>query len=84
MGREPGAGYSTQWVYIIGLVVVSARTNKKTSSSSLYVKKNKSSKIYFSWHGYSNNKIIEGLSLVCVCVYYCSTYFKAVRVGGGG
>jgi hypothetical protein len=21
---------------------------------------------------------------VCVCVYYCSTYYKAVRVGGGG
>ena len=20
----------------------------------------------------------------CVCVYYCSTYYKAVRVGGGG
>jgi hypothetical protein len=20
---------------------------------------------------------------VCVCVYYCSTYYKAVRVGGG-
>ena len=20
----------------------------------------------------------------CVCVYYCSTYFKAVRGGGGG
>jgi hypothetical protein len=25
------------------------------------------------------------LSYVCVCVfYYCSTYYKAVRVGGGG
>jgi hypothetical protein len=21
---------------------------------------------------------------VCLCVYYCSTYYKAVRVGGGG
>ena len=21
---------------------------------------------------------------VCVCVYYCSTYYKAVREGGGG
>jgi len=21
---------------------------------------------------------------VCVCVYYCSTYYKAVRGGGGG
>ncbi len=21
---------------------------------------------------------------VCVCVYYCRTYYKAVRVGGGG
>jgi hypothetical protein len=21
---------------------------------------------------------------ICVCVYYCSTYYKAVRVGGGG
>jgi hypothetical protein len=21
---------------------------------------------------------------VCVCVYYCSTYYKAVRVGEGG
>ena len=21
---------------------------------------------------------------MCVCVYYCSTYYKAVRVGGGG
>jgi hypothetical protein len=20
----------------------------------------------------------------CVCVYFCSTYYKAVRVGGGG
>jgi hypothetical protein len=20
----------------------------------------------------------------CVCVHYCSTYYKAVRVGGGG
>jgi hypothetical protein len=20
----------------------------------------------------------------CVCVYYCSTYYKAVRMGGGG
>jgi hypothetical protein len=24
------------------------------------------------------------LQCVCVCVYYCSTYYKAVRVGGGG
>ena len=23
-------------------------------------------------------------SFLCVCVYYCSTYYKAVRVGGGG
>jgi hypothetical protein len=23
-------------------------------------------------------------SLACVCVYYCRTYYKAVRVGGGG
>ena len=22
--------------------------------------------------------------LLCVCVYYCSTYYKAVREGGGG
>ena len=22
-------------------------------------------------------------SAICVCVYYCSTYDKAVRVGGG-
>ena len=22
--------------------------------------------------------------IVCVCVYYCSTYYKAVREGGGG
>jgi hypothetical protein len=21
---------------------------------------------------------------VCVCVHYCSTYYKDVRVGGGG
>ena len=21
---------------------------------------------------------------ICMCVYYCSTYYKAVRVGGGG
>jgi hypothetical protein len=24
------------------------------------------------------------MKYVCVCVYYCSTYYKAVRVGGGG
>ncbi len=23
-------------------------------------------------------------SILCVCVYYCSTYYKAVRGGGGG
>jgi len=23
-------------------------------------------------------------SKVCLCVYYCSTYYKAVRVGEGG
>jgi hypothetical protein len=22
--------------------------------------------------------------VMCVCVYYCSTYYKAVRVGGAG
>jgi hypothetical protein len=22
--------------------------------------------------------------MMTVCVYYCSTYYKAVRVGGGG
>ncbi len=22
--------------------------------------------------------------VMCVCVYYCRTYYKAVRVGGGG
>ena len=26
---------------------------------------------------------ILGGSSLCVCVYYCSTYYKTVRVGGG-
>jgi hypothetical protein len=27
---------------------------------------------------------IHLLSNMYVCIYYCSTYYKAVRVGGGG
>jgi hypothetical protein len=30
------------------------------------------------------SKIKTKPSKRCVCVYYCSTYYKAVRVGGGG
>ena len=26
--------------------------------------------------------VLESVMCVCVCVYYCSTYEKAVRVGG--
>ncbi len=26
----------------------------------------------------------DNVDLFCVCVYYCRTYYKAVRVGGGG
>jgi hypothetical protein len=27
---------------------------------------------------------VDSVADMCVFVYYCSTYFKAVRVGGGG
>jgi hypothetical protein len=27
--------------------------------------------------------VLESAIYVCVCVYYCSTHDKAVRVGGG-
>jgi hypothetical protein len=30
-----------------------------------------------------NRRSTAGL-IHCVCVYYCSTYYKAVREGGGG
>jgi hypothetical protein len=28
--------------------------------------------------------LIFGGLIMCMCVCYCSTYYKAVRVGGGG
>ena len=27
---------------------------------------------------------MQSADRVCVCVYYCSTYYKAIRVWGGG
>ena len=29
-------------------------------------------------------RALDIVRTVNVCVYYCSTYYKAVRVGGGG